>query len=985
MSLFRRETRKKGKAAASAWSSVASGTRTSGKEGARLSSKAPKASAKAAAKLSAKAKPKASKGRGRARGKAAGEGVVAQAARREIPGLILLAVVLVTLVALISEQVQPGLNVLGPFVGSWWAGALNNAFGKLPILFHLAALVLVGVHIVFKIPLWKQASLAGAVGLFLGLLLSIRNLDPYAHFVDYPWSGGWLGNFLSQQIYVPVFGTASQTGPYLVTTLLIAILVVWAFQISVAAWVKRGAHAAGVLGRTVAEGWRSAERVQPVSVGGGEEDGDTESLRRRAPRTVRGARAALAARPNEALIPTAADTPEEEQAKLDVLLERGSLEGLDPLTIRKLRDLAQERQRVTELNDWEEKTRETEIGGLLGRGRTPKGDASLEGVEEARDVFPIAPDVTDDAGGHDGFVAEDTAADGTSARRTGRKRAGTGRDGGGRKSLANRAPWEGGEDPGLLGDDGTLAASTVVYDDYQVPDLDAIFPAPPEQKPEFTEEELLELKTLLEAQLNNFKVRGKVTGIHPGPVITRYEVELAPGEKVNRISGLADDLALALRAKSIRILAPIPGKSLVGVEVPNRKAQIVYIKEILTSGKFQIEDDTLKVALGKSIAGDPYVADLTRAPHLLIAGQTGSGKSVCINSIMASLLASKSPEQLRMILIDPKVVELKPYENIPHLLGPVITNPEVAVQALKWATLKMDERYTKLSKSGVRNIKGFNEKVRAGLIREDHLYHQAEEFGDGMVVRYTDDVEAAAAEDEDTPKPSGEEMPYMLIVIDELADLMMVAGKEVETNIARIAQKARAVGIHLILATQRPSTNVITGTIKANLPTRIAFQVASQIDARTILDRQGAEKLLGRGDMLFRPIESPDPERLHGCYIDDAQCEAIAEACAVQHVNFPKVRTFNVEEEGAGGPGEDQERDEKFVDAAELVVQLKQASVSLLQRRLGIGYAKAGRIVDQLERAGIVGRERGSKPREVLMNEEELYSFLRSHDATGNL
>jgi S-DNA-T family DNA segregation ATPase FtsK/SpoIIIE len=228
-------------------------------------------------------------------------------------------------------------------------------------------------------------------------------------------------------------------------------------------------------------------------------------------------------------------------------------------------------------------------------------------------------------------------------------------------------------------------------------------------------------------------------------------------------------------------------------------------------------------------------------------------------------------------------------------------------------------------------------------------------------------------------------MPYVLIIIDELADLMMVAGKEVETNIARIAQKARAVGIHLILATQRPSTNVITGTIKANLPTRIAFQVASQIDARTILDRQGAEKLLGRGDMLFRPIESPEPERLHGCFLDDAQCEAIAEACAGQNVNFPKVRTFNVDEEAAGGGGEDQERDEKFVDAAELVVQLKQASVSLLQRRLGVGYAKAGRIVDQLERAGIVGRERGSKPREVLMNEEELYSFLRSHDATDGL
>jgi DNA segregation ATPase FtsK/SpoIIIE-like protein len=387
------------------------------------------------------------------------------------------------------------------------------------------------------------------------------------------------------------------------------------------------------------------------------------------------------------------------------------------------------------------------------------------------------------------------------------------------------------------------------------------------------------------------------------------------------------------------------------------------------------------VALGKNIAGEPYVTDLTRAPHLLIAGQTGSGKSVCINSIMASLLASKSPEELRMILIDPKVVELKPYEEIPHLLGSVITNPETAVQALKWATVKMDERYEKLAQSGVRNIKGFNEKVRAGAIREEARYRQREEFGDGFEARFGDDLNELP-EDENPPS---ETMPYILIIIDELADLMMVAGKEVETNIARIAQKARAVGIHLILATQRPSTNVITGTIKANLPTRIAFQVASQIDARTILDRQGAEKLLGRGDMLYRPIESPDPERLHGAYLDDAQCEAIAEACASQNVNYPKVRTFNVEEESGGAGAMDEERDEKFIGAAELVVQLKQASVSLLQRRLGVGYAKAGRIVDQLERAGIVGRERGSKPREVLMDDDQLQSFLRSHDATSDL
>jgi DNA segregation ATPase FtsK/SpoIIIE, S-DNA-T family len=303
---------------------------------------------------------------------------------------------------------------------------------------------------------------------------------------------------------------------------------------------------------------------------------------------------------------------------------------------------------------------------------------------------------------------------------------------------------------------------------------------------------------------------------------------------------------------------------------------------------------------------------------------------------------------LRMILVDPKVVELKPYDSIPHLLYPVITQPDVAVAALKWATVEMDRRYEVLAQCGVRNIKGFNAKQKEGRLPD-------------------------TLDEEDRKK-----MAYIVIIIDELADLMMVAGKEVETNIARIAQKARAVGIHLILATQRPSTNVITGTIKANLPTRIAFQVASQIDARTIMDKMGAEKLLGRGDMLFRPIEFPEPVRLHGCYLDDNQAEQLALKASEQHVNYPQIQSFNLEDDPTGGGENDEPRDELFRQAAELVVQVKQASVSLLQRRLGIGYARSGRLVDQLERAGVVGRERGSKPREVLMGEEELQSFLSS-------
>lgn len=879
---------------------------------------------------------------------------------REIAGLILLSAVLVTFIALIADFVQSGGNILGPYLGAWWAGLLNSALGKLPVLIYLAALALLGAQWLFDRAGWRAVTITGATGFLFGLLLSVHNMgSDHLTGYDFQVSGGWVGNFLAQQIFLPVFGP-TVFGPYLVTGLLILVLVAWGFQLSVAAWLTRGANVAGALGRSLADGWIRAGKT------GREREKAAEFQQPLPVPASRALRDAARRRRNDDLIPTEDDSPEEEKAKLEALLDSGDLENLDPLTIRKLRDIALERQRVTELNDWEEKTRNTEIGGLLKRASMPPLPPGLNG--DVLDDAPALPDEeTAEAGELDPFGSPDGDDGLGDPPRKPRKVARTAPS----KSPSPRFARAADGDGEVSGEEGADPAPRIQYDPYRLPELDDLFPDPPDQPLEFTEQELLEQKQLLEAQLNNFKVRSKVSGIHPGPIITRYEVELAPGEKVNRISGLADDLALALRAKSIRILAPIPGKSLVGVEVPNRRAQMVYIKEILSSPEFGIEDDTLKIAVGKTIAGDPYVADLTRAPHLLIAGQTGSGKSVCINSIMASLLVSKSPDELRMILIDPKVVELKPYEKIPHLLGPVITQPEAAVQALKWATVKMDERYGVLARAGVRNIKGYNQKVRDGSLPGEVRYNQFREFGD------------AAA----TP-PEGDDatiMPFVLIVIDELADLMMVAGKEVETNIARIAQKARAVGIHLILATQRPSTNVITGTIKANLPTRMAFQVASQVDARTILDRQGAEKLLGRGDMLYRPIEFPEPVRLHGCFIDDAQCEEVAGACSEQFVNYPQVKSFNVEEEMDGGDGGDEERDARFADAAELVVQLKQASVSLLQRRLGLGYARSGRLVDQLERAGIVGRERGSKPREVLMNEEELHSFLRSHEATEGL
>jgi S-DNA-T family DNA segregation ATPase FtsK/SpoIIIE len=920
---------------------------------------------------------------------------------REGWGLLLLSVSLVTVIALLSGFANPGgINLLGPYLGNWWADTLNQFAGSLPVIFLVAAVAVFGFKLTLaRVMLPLRLVLALAL-LFVGtaVLLSIRNIgQTLLRPSDYLQTGGYLGNFIVHKAFIPVFGTG-QFGPYLITAIGLLFVVVWGFRMSVVQVSEKSAASIVLVGRPfvsqlrrlwakeedengeegIPESEQAADeitkaralgkieraRIPKIPLPIAEEDEPKPEGRRKRGGPPEEERYATGAVPKGAVFsshnvigesPSGTDEEDDPLAGLDMD---------DPLAVRKMRDLDLERKRVNELNEWEQKTRDPEIAGLL-RKQKAKAEERMARLEHEAEAVGEARD--------EGSDAEADGSESSKAKKKGRKK---GKDPIEVESLNKIAaePDEAeapvpiklrteaeyalpaGEE---IAEDGVDLAAVqsvapkppkpeVKYDPYRVPTYDEIFSDPPKQPLEFTEEELREQSKLLEDQLINFKVMGKVVQICPGPVITRYEVELAPGVKVSRISTLADDLALALRAKSIRILAPIPGKSVVGIEVPNRKAQIVYIKEILKAPEFAAEEDTLKITLGKTIAGEPYVMDLTRAPHLLIAGQTGSGKSVCINSIMASFLCSKSPDELRMILVDPKVVELKPYDSIPHLLYPVITQPDVAVAGLKWSTYEMDRRYEVLAQCGVRNIKGFNAKVRAGQLPD-------------------------TLDDEDKRI-----MPYIVIIIDELADLMMVAGKEVETNIARIAQKARAVGIHLILATQRPSTNVITGTIKANLPTRISFQVASQIDARTIMDKMGAEKLLGRGDMLFRPIEFPEPVRLHGCFLDDAQAEKLASAAADQFVNYPQIQSFNLEDDPEAQAGNDEPRDEKFREAAELVVQVKQASVSLLQRRLGIGYARSGRLVDQLERAGIVGKERGSKPRDVLMDSDELQSFLSS-------
>jgi len=496
---------------------------------------------------------------------------------------------------------------------------------------------------------------------------------------------------------------------------------------------------------------------------------------------------------------------------------------------------------------------------------------------------------------------------------------------------------------------------TTVYDEYKVPAISDILEEHEPQTADYSEEELNAIGKMLEEKLENFKVKGRVIGCETGPMITRFEVEPGPGMKVSRFSALQEDLALPLRVSSVRILAPIPGKAAVGIEIPNRKFQTVYSLDVFQSEKFKPSPEKILVALGKDITGEAFTMDLAKAPHLLIAGQTGSGKSVCINALMASMLFSKTPDELRMILVDPKAVELKMYENIPHLLAPVITKPEIAIQALQWLCYEMDRRTEVLAAAKVRNIGGFNAKFEAGELP-----------------------------DEVPEEDRGHRMAFIVVIIDEMADLMMVAGKEIEKNVARLAAKARAVGIHLVLATQRPSVKVITGIIKANLPTRISFKVASQIDARTVMDHAGAEKLLGRGDMLYKAVNDPEPVRVHGAFLSDEEAEKLADACSDQNVFYPQVESFDVsdgegDEDGEGGGKDLGKLDKLLYDVAVWAVECRGLSTSAVQRHFSVGFSRAGKIVDQLYSLGVCGPAKGnSKPRAMLLGIEEIQNMERS-------
>lgn len=497
----------------------------------------------------------------------------------------------------------------------------------------------------------------------------------------------------------------------------------------------------------------------------------------------------------------------------------------------------------------------------------------------------------------------------------------------------------------------------------ELPTVD-LLSEPPNGDGTVSEGELNRLGETLIRTLRTFRVEGELGGRTTGPVVTQFEVIPAPGVKVNRIAALDADLALALHAPSIRIVAPIPGKGVVGVEVPNPEREMVYLRRILESPAFQRARGTLPLALGKDLTGKPYVADLAAMPHLLIAGATGSGKSICINTLITSLIYRHTPMTMRLLLIDPKMVELSMYGDLPHLRHPVVTNPQDAATALRWAVLEMERRYRLLSENGVRSLLEFNRRIEAG----DAL--RRAEPGPGET-----DEEKWAYQDG--------LLPYIVVVVDELADLMMSVQAEIERPLAQLAQKARAIGIHLIVATQRPSVNVITGLIKANFPCRIGFRVSSKVDSRTILDQNGADALLGHGDMLFLPPGTSDPVRIQGAYLSTEDTDRLMRWYRERaHAREREDDILEFVRSREGEPGDEdvpaylEARDPLFRQAAEVCIQLQQGSTSQLQRRLGIGYGRAARIIDQLEHAGVLGPPNGSKPREVLIGLDSLEHVL---------
>ena len=891
---------------------------------------------------------------------------------------------------------------------------LNFAFGKLPVIFIILSVMLWGLFITFqglRKKLFRVALGLSIVGLDLCVLMSIPVHGKAGVSEDvFIMRGGIVGRFLDSNIVGPLCGDVLFI-PVIILSLVLVAVLFFCFGLRFGHFatlfrkirgIKEKAPAGEVDGESDGEDSDETTTVRK----GITMDGDTTIFNiPDAYRTKhKGVLKPFSARKNwmEAVDTSAAETPMVDRVVEGTLVE-GSFGtvaekpapkplGEDPeilrlekelrengthmsaLEIREIRNKIAEIRRAREEINWENERQ----GNLVVKGAVRGGES--ETTDEATVVAGAAPEEATVVAGSveetQAATVAKTMADNVEPTQVGDAEPSAESD----EDEEDFIPQvvssdEVDQDPSYVppSNIGTSSGGTTVtgsgvtgipqpdptvhYDEYKVPSVDEILDTHEPQPADYTVDELNAIGKMLEEKLENFKVKGKVVGCETGPVITRFEVEPGPGVKVSQFSALQDDLAMALKAVSIRILAPIPGKGAVGIEIPNRKMQTIFGRDIFESDAFKPSPEKIVMALGKDISGEPFAMDLAKAPHLMIAGQTGSGKSVCINALMASMLFSKTPDELRMILVDPKAVELKMYENIPHLLAPVITKPEVAIQALQWLCYEMDRRTEVLASAKVRNIGGFNAKFEAGELPEE-------------------------VPEEDR----GHRMAFIVVIIDEMADLMMVAGKEIEKNVSRLAAKARAVGIHLVLATQRPSVKVITGNIKANLPTRISFKVASNVDARTVMDHAGAEKLLGRGDMLYKAVNAPDPVRLHGAFLSDEEAEKLADACSNQNVCYPQLETFEVAEEG--GEGEDGEenaamsekKDKLLFEVAKWAIECGNGlSTSAVQRHFSVGYSRAGKIVDQLFGLGLCARSTGnSKPRAMLIDMDQLMQLERS-------
>lgn len=951
-------------------------------------------------------------------------------------GWILVGVGLVLLLGCVSSVYSGSEgNWLGPYFGKLIPETFCFIFGKLPVVAFTFALVLWGLCLALRPVRMRGIGLAVGMSLLtidLACLLALKNYGESQLGRDVlMMNGGIVGQFFCKNIAEPVFGNVSALAPFLLLLAgLVLILVIsfglrprhFAFVVSGFRWLvglfmKRGKDdetakeddtESGVVSENIGLSKRKGITFLDDDTIFKEPDGfklkhkgklkpfsarknwmETPVLARGNGEELDESTVAPTIAPTMPAAPVAADQAIEpdftgedpEILRLEQQL-RDNYRNMSALEIKEIRDKIAEIRRAREMLNWERAHQNKIVVKGAVRGTQPdalpaetRDDATVVAENESERTVVAGqkqPDVAPTIAAFPGTENDDeptlaAGGDASSEEETFMPEIVTSDEAERDPTMEQDPTYEAPNQIGTSSSGTTFTGGaangipqpdpTVHYDPYRIPTVDEILDKHDPQPADYTEEELNAIGRMLEEKLENFKVKGKVVGCETGPVITRFEVEPGPGVKVSQFSALQDDLAMALKAVSIRILAPIPGKGAVGIEIPNRKMQTIFGRDIFESEAFKPTPDKIIMALGKDISGEPFAMDLAKAPHLMIAGQTGSGKSVCINALMASMLLSKTPDELRMILVDPKAVELKMYENIPHLLAPVITKPEVAIQALQWLCYEMDRRTEVLAKAKVRNLNGFNEKFDAGLLPED--------------VPDTD---------------RGHRMAFIVVIIDEMADLMMVAGKEIEKNVSRLAAKARAVGIHLVLATQRPSVKVITGNIKANLPTRISFKVASQVDARTVMDHAGAEKLLGRGDMLFKAVNAPDPVRVHGAFLSDEEAEKLADACSNQNVCYPQLETFEVEE--AGGEGDDEEgnaamnekKDKLLFEVAKWAIECGNGlSTSAVQRHFSVGYSRAGKIVDQLYGMGLCARSTGnSKPRAMLIGMDELMQLERS-------